>query len=115
MYDEVCFFLNREKTEKYETLMKEKTEEIEKLQKEICSLKQELSSLKVEHDSLKSTYQQETNCLKNTITSLTCTKSSIEAQLDANKVHDSNIIKLYRYFYHCKFACIVTFIYFSIK
>ena len=68
------------------TLCRKKTEEAEKLQKEICSLKQEIANGKKEYENLKKMYEQETGFMKSTITNLTFLKSSIEAQLDATKV-----------------------------
>ncbi|GBL96931.1 Carboxy-terminal kinesin 2 [Araneus ventricosus] len=81
----------REKTEEFETALKEKDGEISKLRDKISFLNNELASLRTSHDNLQNTYQQETTALKSTITSLTCSKSTIQAQLDATEMLVENL------------------------
>ncbi|KAF8786825.1 Carboxy-terminal kinesin 2 like protein [Argiope bruennichi] len=81
----------REKTEEYGKALKEKDDEISKLREKISFLNNELASLRTSHDNLQNTYQQETTALKSTITSMTCAKSNLQAQLDATEVLVENL------------------------
>ncbi|CAL1272597.1 unnamed protein product [Larinioides sclopetarius] len=81
----------REKTEEFERVLNEKDGEISKLRDKISFLNNEVASLRTSNDNLQNTYQQETTALKCTITSLTCSKSNIQAQLDATETLVENL------------------------
>ncbi|XP_035205153.1 kinesin-like protein KIFC1, partial [Stegodyphus dumicola] len=68
----------KQKTEEYDKLAKESEAEIKKLKDSNESLTRELATLN-------DIYQQETSALRNSISSLTCSKSGLQAQLDATE------------------------------
>ncbi|GFR31297.1 carboxy-terminal kinesin 2 [Trichonephila clavata] len=76
----------REKTEEFERKMKEKDDELSTLKAKNKELGIELSSLRNDYENLQNTHQQETSSLKSSITSLICSKSGLQAQLDATQL-----------------------------
>ncbi|GFY57333.1 carboxy-terminal kinesin 2 [Trichonephila inaurata madagascariensis] len=83
----------REKTEEFKRKMEEKDDELSKLEAKNNELKAknkelsyEMSSVKSDYENLQNTHQQETSSLKSSITSLICSKSGLQAQLDATQL-----------------------------
>lgn len=76
----------REKTEDFERKMKEKDDELSRLKQKNKELSYDLSTLRSDYENLQNTHQQETSSLKSSITSLICSKSGLQAELDATKL-----------------------------
>ncbi|KAG8180369.1 hypothetical protein JTE90_014248 [Oedothorax gibbosus] len=81
----------KEKTEMFEKEQKEKDEQLLNIKAENNKLKNELSCLKTQHDNLQNTYQQETTALKNSITTLTCSKAALQAEFSAAELLMENL------------------------